>query len=131
MSHSARIVSTSTDYAHRISVGTHELVADEPPGLGGRDAGPAPFDLYLASLAACTAITLRMYAQKKGWDLGELRAELSLSHDADDKLHVHRTLWASGALDDAQWARLLEVVAKTPVTKAMRDGAVITSARGN
>lgn len=87
MSHSARIVSTSTDYAHRINAGAHELVADEPPALGGRDA--------------------------------------------DDKLHVHRTLWASGALDDAQWARLLEVAAKTPVTKVMREGAVITSARGH
>ena len=131
MSHIARIVSTATAYAHRISVGRHELVADEPPSLGGLDAGPAPFDLYLAALAACTAITLRMYAQKKGWDLGELRAELVLSRDADDKLHVHRRLWASGTLDDAQWARLLEVATKTPVTKVMRDGAVITTARGD
>ncbi|MCA0241308.1 MAG: OsmC family protein [Proteobacteria bacterium] len=130
MSHTARIVSTGTDFAHRITLGPHQLLADEPPALGGRDAGPAPFDLYLASLAACTAITLRMYAQKKGWDLGELRAELSLSRDADDKLHVHRTLWASGALDDAQWARLLDVAARTPVTKVMREGAVIISARG-
>lgn len=130
MSHTARIVSTATAYAHHISVGRHELVADEPPALGGQDAGPAPFDLYLAALAACTAITLRMYAHKKGWDLGELRAELALSRDAGDKPHVHRRLWASGALDDAQWARLLEVAARTPVTKALREGAVITTARG-
>ncbi len=130
MSHTAHIVSTTTNYAHRINVGRHELLADEPPTLGGQDAGPAPFDLYLASLAACTAITLRMYAQRKGWDLGELRAELTLSHGVDDKPHVHRRLSASGALDDAQWARLLEVVANTPVTRAMRDGAVITTARG-
>lgn len=130
MNTKASIGSTATAYAHRISVGRHELVADEPPALGGQDAGLAPFDLYLASLAACTAITLRMSAQKKGWDLGELRAELALTHDADDKPHVHRTLWASGTLDDAQWQRLLEVAARTPVTNAMRDGAVITTARG-
>lgn len=130
MSHIARIVSTATAYAHRISVGRHDLVADEPPALGGQDAGPAPFDLYLASLAACTAITLRMYAQKKGWDIGELRAELTLSHDAGDQPHVHRKLWATGALNEAQWTRLLDVAARTPVTKAMRDGAVITTARG-
>lgn len=130
MSHTARIASTATAYAHRISVGTQELVADEPPALGGQDAGPAPFDLYLAALAACTAITLRMYAQKKGWDIGELRADLKLSRDVDGKLHVHRQLWATGALDETQWARLLDVAARTPVTKAMRDGAVITTARG-
>ena len=80
--------------------------------------------------AACTAITLRMYAQKKGWELGELRARLTLSRDADDKLHVHRELWATGMLDDTQWQRLLDVAARTPVTKAMREGAVITSTRG-
>lgn len=130
MRSTATIVSTGTDYAHRIEVGGHLLTADEPRPLGGQDAGPAPFDLYLASLAACTAITLRMYARKKGWELGELRARLTLSRDADDKLHVHRELWASGTLDDAQWQRLLDVAARTPVTRAMREGAVITSTRG-
>lgn len=130
MGHIARIVSTAADYAHRITVGHHELVADEPPALGGQDAGPAPFDLYLAALAACTAITLRMYAQKKGWDIGELRAELRLSHAADGKLQVHRQLWTTGVLDEAQWARLLDVASRTPVTLAMRDGAVITTSRG-
>lgn len=62
---SATVVSTATDYAHRIQAGRYELVADEPPALGGQGAGPAPFDLDLASLAACTAITLRMYAQRR------------------------------------------------------------------
>lgn len=126
----ATIVSDETPYSHRVSVGKHQLVVDEPVAIGGQDAGPAPFDLYLAALSACTAITLRMYAQRKGWDLGALRAELTLSRNADGKPHIHRLLWSAGALDEAQWKRLLEVVANTPVTKAMRDGAEITSARG-
>ncbi|MBN8739302.1 MAG: osmotically inducible protein C [Lysobacterales bacterium 69-70] len=126
----ATVVSTPTDYAHRIQAGRYDLVADEPPALGGQGAGPAPFDLYLASLAACTAITLRMYAQRKGWDLGEFRAELQLSVDEDGKVHVHRLLHAERPLSDAQWQRLLEIVANTPVTKAMREGATITSERG-
>lgn len=129
MSH-VRVQSTGTDYAHRISTRHHALVADEPAALGGQDQGMAPFDLYLASLAACTAITLRMYAQKKGWDLGEFSAELSSERDADGRLHVHRKLHASAALSDAQWERLLDVVARTPVTLVMREGATITSARG-
>lgn len=130
MSSTATIVSTGADFAHRIEVGTHLLTADEPHALGGQDAGPAPFDLYLASLASCTAITLRMYAQKKGWELGDLRARLTLSRDADNRLHVHRELWVTGALDDGQWQRLLDIAAKTPVTQAMRDGAIITTTRG-
>ncbi len=125
------IESTDTDYAHTISNGKHRLIADEPPSLGGQDAGMAPFDLYLASLAACTAITLRMYAQKKGWDLGQFNAELTSSRDEAGKLQVHRVLTATGPLSEAQWERLLDVVQRTPVTLVMREGATITSERRN
>lgn len=127
---SASIVSTDSDYLHHIEAGHYALVTDEPVKLGGKGAGPAPFDYYLASLAACTAITLRMYAERKGWDLGEFRAELQLDRDDDGRLHVLRTLHATGPLTDEQWNRLLEIVANTPVTKAMREGAEITSRRG-
>ncbi|WP_421567268.1 OsmC family protein [Stenotrophomonas sp. PD6] len=124
-----QIVSDGPNYLHRIHSGAHAVLADEPATLGGQGAGMAPFELYLAALAACTAITLRMYAEKKGWALGEFRAELSSSRDAAGKLLVHRVLHASGVLSDAQWQRLLEVVEKTPVTLVMREGAVITSER--
>lgn len=127
----AVITSTPTHYAHSVTVNGHALVVDEPDKLGGKNAGPAPFDLYLASLAACTAITLRMYAERKGWELGEFRAVLRLHFGDDGRPQVHRSLYADGPLDDAQWVRLLEVVANTPVTKAMRDGATITSSRGD
>ncbi len=127
----ARITSTDTHYVHNIHAGRYDLKTDEPVALGGQGQGPAPFDLYLASLSACTAITLRMYAERKGWDLGEFTAELRAEMDDDGHLHVHRTLHASGPLDDAQWQRLLEVVANTPVTKVMREGATITSERGS
>ncbi|MGH8038145.1 MAG: OsmC family protein [Stenotrophomonas sp.] len=124
-----QIVSEGPNYLHRIQSGAHAVLADEPATLGGQGAGMAPFELYLAALAACTAITLRMYAEKKGWVLGEFRAELSSSRDEAGKLLVHRVLQASGVLSDAQWQRLLEVVEKTPVTLVMREGAVITSER--
>ena len=124
-----QVVSTATPYAHRITSRGHALTADEPASLGGGDQGMAPFDLYLASLAACTAITLRMYAEKKGWELGEFSASLSSQRDETGKLHVHRALGASAPLTDAQWESLLDVVARTPVTLVMREGAVITSAR--
>ena len=127
----ATVVSTDANYLHHIHVGRHDLDTDEPRALGGQGAAPAPFDYYLASLSACTAITLRMYAQRKGWELGEFRAELALSFDDDGKPHVHRTLHSDQPLTDEQWTRLLEIVANTPVTKAMREGAVITSERGS
>ncbi|QNK01484.1 OsmC family protein [Dyella telluris] len=128
---SASIVSTDGNYLHHIEAGHYKLDTDEPVKLGGKGAGPAPFDYYLASLAACTAITLRMYAERKGWDLGEFRAELQLDRDDDGRLHVMRTLHATGPLTDEQWNRLLEIVANTPVTKAMREGVEISSRRGD
>lgn len=124
------VTSTGSNFAHRISSGQHTLLADEPAALGGQDQGMAPFDLYLSALAACTAITLRMYAEKKGWELGEFNAELSSTRDAAGKLLVHRTLRASASVTDAQWTRLLDVVERTPVTLVMREGATITSERG-
>lgn len=132
MSHAttATIVSTGTDYSHRIEVGKFQLIADEPPALGGQGSGPAPYDYYLAALSACTAITLRMYAKRKGWELGEFRAELTLTKDEDGKAHIRRVLHSDAPLTDAQWSRLLEVVANTPVTKTMREGAEIVSERG-
>ncbi|PMQ02615.1 hypothetical protein DyAD56_23445 [Dyella sp. AD56] len=128
---SASIVSTDSHYLHHIEAGHFKLDTDEPVKLGGKGTGPAPFDYYLASLAACTAITLRMYAERKGWELGEFRAELQLDRDDEGRLHVMRTLHATGPLTDEQWDRLLEIVANTPVTKAMREGVDIASRRGD
>lgn len=126
----ATIISTGTNYVHDITTAGFELIADEPVGAGGQNAGPAPYDYYLASLAACTAITLRMYAQKKGWELGRLTVDLVLRKDTAGQATVHRTLSSDAALDEAQWSRLLEIVANTPVTKTLRDGAIIETSLG-
>ena len=72
-----------------------------------------------------------MYAQHKGWELGQFRAELELIRDENDQLHVRRTLHSDQPLSDEQWQRLLDIVANTPVTKAMREGVDITSTRGD
>ena len=102
----ASVVSTGTNYLHRIHAGHFDLAADEPKALGGQGAAPAPFDYYLAALAACTAITLRMYAERKGWNLGEFRAELELTRDDDGKVSVHRTLHSDQPLTEEQLARM-------------------------
>jgi len=126
----ASVVSTGTNYLHRIRASNFEVASDEPKALGGQGAAPAPFDYYLAALASCTAITLRMYAEKKGWNLGEFRAELELTRDDDGKVQIRRVLHSDQPLSNEQWQRLLEIVEKTPVTRAMREGARITSERG-
>lgn len=126
----AKITSSGPNFRHAIRAGHFDLTTDEPEALGGKGQGPAPFDLYLASLAACTAITARMYANRKGWDLGEFRAELILRRNDAGVLQVQRTLHTNQPLSDEQWTRLLEIVERSPVTLAMRNGADIVSARG-
>jgi len=128
--YTATVVSTGPNYLHRIRVGRFEMMVDEPPSRGGQGNAPEPYDYYLASLAACTAITLRMYAERKGWNLGEFQAELTFTRDEEGRVHIHRVLRSDQPLDAAQWQRLLEIADKTPVTKTMRDGAVITNSVG-
>lgn len=114
----------SPNYAVAIVAGTHRLSSDEPVERGGRDTGPGPYDLLLAGLASCTIITLRMYAERKGWDVGTIHAELV--HDRRDKRsHVVRTLRFEKELTDEQRARLAEIAEKTPVTLTLKQGADI------
>jgi len=75
-------VDSETGYAQRIKAGLHDLKADEPVSAGGANTGPTPYALLLAALGACTSITLRMYAEKKGWRLGHIHVELR--HDKSD-----------------------------------------------
>lgn len=123
------VTSDGPNYRQAIKAGRHHMVADEPESAGGRDAGASPYGYVLAGLGACTIMTLQMYAQRKGWELGEVSVRLTFAKDSEGGAHIHRIITASGALDDAQWARLLEIAAKTPVTKTLADGATITSRR--
>lgn len=126
----ARVSSTDAAYRHDIDTGRHTLVADEPLHAGGADAGPAPYELLLASLGACTAITLRMYAERKQWNLGRLTVALQLLKNKQGETRIERQLASDAALDDAQWQRLLEIAEKTPVTLTLKSGATIATQRG-
>jgi putative redox protein len=101
----------------------HRLIADEPASLGGADSGPSPYEFLIASLGACTAITLRMYADRHGWRLGSVQVQLRLSRE-DEVLVVHRSLHIEG-LDDVQKARLAEIAERTPVTRTLKWGLQI------
>jgi putative redox protein len=113
-------------YRVDIRAGHHSLIADEGTALGGADAGASPFGLLLASLAACTAMTLKMYAERKEWPLDGLHVDLRIARTGD-ALGIDRTVTLSGALDETQRARLADIVERTPVTLAIKQGVPIAT----
>ena len=113
-------------YFTKITMSGHELSADEPLSNGGRNAGPAPYDLLLAALGACTAITLRMYADRKEWPLESLDVELHLVRALSGELRIERTLEPRG-VDERQAARLAEIAERTPVTRTLKGGIAINT----
>lgn len=113
-------------YEQRIRVRGHELVADEPVANGGADAGVSPYGLLAASLAACTSMTLRMYADRKGWALGPIHVDVSIDRNGDAET-IRRTITLAPELTAEQRTRLAEIAEKTPVTKTIRRGTPITT----
>ena len=109
-------------YRTEINVSGHDLIGDEGPGLGGKNMGPAPYDFLLAGLGACTAITLRMYADRKGWPLESVEVALKLTNK--ESLRIDRVLTIAG-LDDEQMARLADIAERTPVTLTLKGGLPI------
>jgi putative redox protein len=120
----------ATGYAQRINTATHELSSDEPEKRGGTNTGPSPYELLLASLGACTAITLRMYAERKQWTLGAIDVKLRLIKDGDEPPRIERVIGVAETMDAEQQAKLLEIADKTPVTKAVAPGVPIQTTFG-
>lgn len=117
-------------FEQSITMGAHRMLADEPLDVGGRDSGPSPYDLLLAALGACTAMTLRLYADRKSLPLD--RVSVLLRHA---KIHasdcatcettegqidrIERLITLEGDLDDAQRARLMQIADKCPVHRTL------------
>ena len=113
-------------YAQRVvTTAGHEFASDEPERRGGTNTGPAPFDLMLGSLGACTAITLRMYGDRKAWRLGTIEVALRLLKDGDGPLRIERRIAVSEEIDGEQRTKLMEIADKTPVTRALAAGVPI------
>src|SRR5438105_12241352 len=114
-----------TGYAQSIHSGQHVWTSDEPASRGGTDTGPHPTALLLSALGACTAITLRMYAERKKWELGPIRVTVSLHHRDEERQRIERELSFGANLSPEQRSKLAEIAGKTPVTKLVRAGADI------
>jgi len=115
-------------YTNRVAARRHELLADEPTSLGGLDAGPAPYEFLMAGLGACTSMTIRMYAERKGWPLERVSVELEHSQvsppnaapDSKERMDVFvRNIQLTGTLDAAQRAKLIEIAGKCPVHRTL------------
>lgn len=120
----ATVITDGKAYGVRIDTGGHALRADEPAEHGGADTGPAPFGLLLSGLGACTAITLRMYAERKGWPLTGVDVKLAYIVEDRNTRWIDRLVIVHG-VDDEQRAKLADIAEKTPVTKAVRAGTEI------
>lgn len=116
-------------YIQNITAGSHRLLADEPRPVG-EDAGPNPYDLLLGALGACTSMTVRMYANRKGWPLQQVRVTLRHSRihardcaDCETDVgmldQIDRDIELIGALDDDQRRRLLGIAERCPVHQTL------------
>jgi putative redox protein len=109
-------------YRTLLSNGRHEVIADEPSEFGGTDLGFSPSELLLSSLGACTGITLRMYADRKGWPLEEIKISLSFDYDkAAGKSIIGRNIELTGELDEEQRNRLLQIANACPIHKTLQN----------
>src|ERR1700691_3674581 len=135
------VVVTESDarpYGQRIIVGEHELTSDEPSTIGGADSGPTPYDLLLAGLGACTAITVRMYADRKGWPLRQTTVRLrhqrihakdcaSCETTLGQLDQIERELQFEGELTDEQRARLMDIAERCPVHRTLESEVLVST----
>jgi putative redox protein len=114
-------------YAHGLVVGHHTLIADEPIEKGGTDTGPAPTQLLALSLASCTAITIEMYANRKGWDVGDLEVEVDYELGKGElPTRYDVVLKLPRDLSDEQVQSLCAIAGKCPVHRALTGEVEIT-----
>lgn len=117
-----RAVSGAAPYLVELTDGVHTWSSDEPREAGGADAGPGPHRLLLSSLGACTCITMRMYAARKGWALTRVEVELHFNPDGPPVAggsDIRRRITVHGELSAEQRMRLLEVANLCPIHKTL------------
>ena len=138
---SVKVEGPATGFRTEVEVGGHRMVIDEPTAVGGSDDGPTPYEVLLAGLGACTAMTLRIYADRRKWPLE--RARISLRHrkvhaqdciDCDQKATrmdvVDRIITLEGALTAEQRAKLLEIANRCPVHQTLQSKIQVNTTLG-
>ena len=107
-------------FNHTVSVRDHEVTVDEPEDQGGDDAGPDPQEMLAISLASCTAITIEMYAKRKGWEIGDVEVEVDYEPaQRGSPTKFHQVIRLPKELPDDQRDRLMQIAAKCPVHRTL------------
>lgn len=130
------VVHTETGFRTDIMADGHTMVADEPISVGGTDAGPTPYDYLVGALGACTAMTIRMYADRKEWPLESVTVRLNhqkvyakdlVECETEDRKidYIERELELVGPLDNTQRERLLTMANKCPVHRTLKSGVLV------
>jgi putative redox protein len=110
----------SGGFAHEIDIeGGHTIVVDEPHDSGGTDTGPSPGRLLAASLASCTAVTMEIYAERKGWEIGAVEVDVDATYDGHVPTAFDVTVRLPAGLGEEQRERLLAVASKCPVHRVL------------
>jgi putative redox protein len=118
-----------TAFTHRVDIRQHHVATDEPSEHGGDDDGPSPQELLAASLASCTAVTVEMYAKRKGWDIGPVEVECQYTPaERGCPTNFKTVLRLAADCSEEQVERLRVIAAKCPVHRTL-DGEVIFSER--
>lgn len=111
-----------------LSPSGNQVIADEPLDKGGKDLGLSPKELLIAALAACTSATVRMYADRKQWDLQEVKVNIEMERDEEqNKTFITRKVEFIGNLDTEQRDRLLQIANKCPVHKILSNPIAIST----
>ncbi|MFN7972344.1 MAG: OsmC family protein [Acidobacteriota bacterium] len=116
-------------FRQSVTIGHHRLAADESVEAGGDGAGPSPHDFVLAGLGACTSMTVKLYADRKGWPLRTVEVRVTAAREGD-VYAIKRSIRLDGDLDEEQRARLLEIAGKCPVHKTLTGEIRIDSTLG-
>ena len=119
----------TSGFAHDVEIeGGHTLRVDEPASAGGGDSGPSPTRLLAASLASCTAVTIEMYADRKGWDLDEVEVEVEMESEGHLPKSFEVTLRLPAGLEEEQRQRLLRIASRCPVHTVLSNETPVTIA---
>ncbi|MET3732413.1 OsmC family protein [Moheibacter stercoris] len=121
-------ITKKENYRTQIQTDPHHFIVDEPISVGGKDFGPSPGELLAASLASCSSITVKLYADRKGWDLQEVEVEVDFERDA--KFNVTKftkKLKFTGDLSQEQIDKLYEIAGKCPIHRMLANPIEISS----
>ncbi len=125
----ARATRNGGKFRHEIDIRDHEMISDEPKDQGGEDSGPNPQELLAASLASCTAITMEMYAERKGWDIGEVVVDVDYEPaQRGSPTKFEMVVHLPKELPEEQREKLMTIAAKCPVHRTL-EGEVMFEER--